>query len=112
MAPLKKRVDVIWIAAALVAGAGGGGLATAPSSAGDDDGEPATGLQLAAADEPALTSTDPGDADAEARLVYATGVAARDPGAAPQTWAVGDVSVLGYAASGGRFCFEFRGRSG
>jgi hypothetical protein len=112
MPPLKKRVDIIWIAAALVAGAGGAWLATAPSSAGEDSGEPASGLHIAAAADPALTSTDPGDADEEARLVYATGVAAGDPAAAPQTWAVGGVSVLGYAASGGRFCFEFRGRSG
>jgi hypothetical protein len=112
MPRLKKRIDGIWIAAALVVGAGGAALATTSSSAGGDSGAPVGGLQLAAVHDPALTSTDPGDVEAEARLVSATGVAASDPAAAAQTWAVGDVSVLGYSASGDRFCFEFRTRGG
>jgi hypothetical protein len=108
MPTLKTRIDIIGIAAALVAGVGGVALATASSSAGDNTG-PVTGeLQLAAAGDPALTSSDPSDSQAEAKLIYATGAAARDPAAAPQTWAVGDRTVLGYTASGGRFCFEFR----
>jgi hypothetical protein len=108
MPRLRKRVDIVWIAAALLVGVGGVALATASSSAGDGSGTPAGGLQLAAVDDPALTSSDPSDNDALAKLVYATGVAASDPAAAPQTWAVGESSVLGYTASGGRFCFEFR----
>jgi hypothetical protein len=112
MPRLKTRIDIIWIAAALLAGAGGAALATASSSAQDDTGTHAGQLQIAAADDPALASPDPADRDAEARLISATGVAAGDPSAAPQTWAVGDRSVLGYQASGGRFCFEFRTLAG
>jgi hypothetical protein len=107
MPTLKKRIDTIWIAAALVVGVCGVALATASSSAGDDSGTPVSKLQVAAADDPALASTDPADDAAAAKLVAATGVAASD-GAATQTWAVGGLSVLGYAASGGRFCFEFQ----
>jgi hypothetical protein len=113
MPTLKKRIDIIWIAVALVAaGAGGFALATASSSASDDNGTPAGTLQLAAAGDPALASTDPGDSDDVAKLVYATGVAASDTAAAPQTWRVGDRSVLGYTAADGRFCFEFRSLGG
>src|SRR5438105_115214 len=110
---MKRRIDIIWIAAALLAGgAGGFALATASSSASDDSGAPAGTLQIAAAVDPVLASTDPGDSDAAAKLVYATGVAANDATAAPQTWAVGDRSVLGYMAADGRFCFAFRSLAG
>jgi hypothetical protein len=112
MPRLKKRIDIIWIAAALVAGVGGVALATAASSASDDGGAAAGTLQLAAVGDPTLASTDPSDSDDAAKLVYATGVAASDAAAAPQTWKVGDRSVLGYDASGGRFCFEFRSLGG
>jgi hypothetical protein len=112
MPTLKKRIDIIWITAALLVGVGGIALARASSSAGGDTGAPAGQLQLAAAGDPALTSSDPSDGEAAARLAYATGVEATDPAAAPQTWAVGDSSVLGYSASSGRFCFEFRSLGG
>jgi hypothetical protein len=108
----QKRIDSFWIAAALVVGVGGVAGTTASSSAHVDTGMATGGLQLAAVGDPALTSSDPTDSAAESRLVYATGVAASDPSAAPQTWVVGDRTVLGYTASGGRFCFEFRALGG
>jgi hypothetical protein len=110
---LDKRMDIVWIAAAVTLGAGGYAFATAASSPGQDNGATAQpALALASVGDPALASTDPADGDAAARLIQATGVAASDPAAAPQAWAVGDESVLGYTASGGRFCFEFRSHGG
>jgi hypothetical protein len=108
-----KRMDIAWLAAALTLGAGGYAFATAASSPeGDNGGRVQAPLALASVDDPALASTDPADDDAAAKLIQATGVAASDPAAAPQAWAVGDHSVLGYTASGGRFCFEFRSHGG
>jgi hypothetical protein len=110
MARLKSRVDAVWLAAALLAGAGGATLATAPSLAGDAPGT-AGALQISAAGDPALASSDPAVERAAARLATATGEPATDATTA-QTWTVGGRSVLGYTAAGGGFCYEFRRLAG
>jgi hypothetical protein len=112
MPTLKKRIDVIWIAAALIAGTGGAVLATASSSAGEDpQAAVATGSgpQMTAATDPRLASDDPGDGEEIAKLAVVAGAPPHSP---PQTWDVGGRTVLGYTTANGRFCFEFRGLAG
>lgn len=112
MRKLKKRVDVIWIAIALTFGAGGAVFAIASSSADANHAGAAGGdVQITAVDDAGLGSNDPSDEAAAAKLAIATGVPAATA-AAPQTWKVGEASVLGYEAADGRFCFEFRGLTG
>jgi hypothetical protein len=112
---VKRPVRAIGIAVLLAAGAGGVAFATASTSAGGDTTATTTatvgGLGMTAAHDPALASSNPADGAAKAWLADATGVRASDA-TAPQTWTVGEGSVLGYAAAGGRFCFEFRGLAG
>jgi hypothetical protein len=105
MPTLNKRADVIWVAVALIAGAGGAAYATA---SGDPPAAPAD-LRVTAVNDSALAAVDPGDEIA--KLVSATGVPASAT-STTQTWKVGDYSVLGYTAANGRFCFEFRKLTG
>lgn len=107
MPTLKKRTDVIWIAVALIAGAGGAAFATTS----DDPPAAHADLQVTAVNDSALASSDPGDGDDLTKLVAATGLAASAT-STTQTWTVGDHSVLGYTAADGRFCFEFRKLTG
>ncbi len=106
MPTLKRRVDIIWIAAALTAGAGGAVLANASSSSHASPHARVATLHVAATNDPALRSDDPADAEAAAQLAEAAGVPAAT-GSQPQTWSVGDRTVLGYLAIDGSFCFEF-----
>jgi hypothetical protein len=58
-----RRVDVVWIAAALTAGAGGAGIATAScSSPHEHRAERAVALQVAATRDPAPGAGDPSGA--------------------------------------------------
>jgi hypothetical protein len=112
MPTLKKRVDVIWIAAALVAGAGGAVFAVSSSSADDNPAPAATAdLHVAATADPVLASGDPAAGETAAKLAAAAGLspAANTP---TQTWKVGGRTVLGYVTAGGTFCFEFVGGAG
>jgi hypothetical protein len=108
MPTLRRRADVIWIAAALTAGAGGAVIADAASSSSARAPADAGALQVTAAKDPALASTDPSDAEAAAKLAVTAGVRAA-PGSGPQTWRVGGRTVLGYTAGDGSFCFAFAG---
>jgi hypothetical protein len=112
MPKLEKRVDVLWIAIALTFGAGGAVFTIASPSADDDLAVASAGdLQLTAVNDPALASNDPPDDEAAAKLAVAAGVPTGTT-AAPQTWKVGAVSVLGYTAADGKFCYEFRELTG
>lgn len=105
MPTLKKRADVLWVAIALIAGAGGAAYATTS----DDPPAAPADLQVTAVNDSALTSSDPDDEIA--KLVTATGLPASAT-STTQTWKVGAYSVLGYTAANGRFCFEFRKLTG
>jgi hypothetical protein len=102
----KRRVDAIWIAAALTAGVGGVVIATASSSSHERARPHAATMQLTATTDPTLTSGDPSDREVAAKLAVVAGVPAA-PGADPQRWQVGERTVLGYTATDGSFCFEF-----
>jgi hypothetical protein len=106
----RKRTDVAWIALALAIGAGGGAFATSSAGAGSGAGSADGTLPIAAISDPALTSTSAADTSAAVELSHLAGVSG--DASAPQAWAVGGRSVLGYSADDGRFCFEFVKLSG
>jgi hypothetical protein len=106
----RKRLDVIAIALAIVAGTGGALLATTSSSAGGT--APGAGeVPVAAARDPAFAASDAGAADVVAKLAAATGLPAARAATA-QTWNVGGRSVRGYTSARGSFCFAFSGGTG
>jgi hypothetical protein len=111
MPALEKRVEVFWIALALVAATGGAVLAMASSPAGDAVAAGAGGLQISAMRDPALAVSTSSGGDAVAKLAAVAGLPAA-PGGTAQTWKVGGHSVVGYTSAGGSFCFAFSGGAG